>query len=76
MFPFRVKCDSQITKQHCKCRKTVSITVKCDLVFNSVFYLIEYEAVIRASSISSNSRQEGLSLVRKHENKKALVFLF
>ena len=49
MFPFRVKCDSQITKQHCKCRKTVSITVKCDLVFNSVFYLIEYEVVIKLS---------------------------
>ena len=39
--------------------KTVSIMVKCDLVLNSVFYLIEYEAVMRASSISSNSRQEG-----------------
>ena len=39
--------------------KTVSIMVKCDLVFNRVFYLIEYEAVMRASSISSNSRQEG-----------------
>ena len=39
--------------------KTVSIMVKCDLVLNSVFYLIEYEAVMRESSISSNSRQEG-----------------
>ena len=39
--------------------KTVSVMVKCDLVFNSVFYLIDYEAVMRASSISSNSRQEG-----------------
>ena len=39
--------------------KTVSIMVKSDLVLNSVFYLIEYEAVMRASSISSNSRQEG-----------------
>ena len=39
--------------------KTVSIMVKCDLVLNSLFYLIEYEAVMRASSISSNSRQEG-----------------
>ena len=60
--------------------KTVSIMVKCDLVLNSVFYLIEYEAVMRASSISSNSRQEGCeswkSLVRRHENEKALVFLF
>ena len=49
MFPFRVKCDNQFTKHRCKCRKTVSITVKCDLVFNSVFYLIEYEAVIKLS---------------------------
>ena len=39
--------------------KTVSIMVKSDLVLNSVFYLIEYEAVMSASSISSNSRQEG-----------------
>ena len=39
--------------------KTVSIMVKCDLVLNSVFYLIEYEPAMRASSISSNSRQEG-----------------
>ena len=39
--------------------RTVSITVKCDFVFNSVLYLIEYEAVIRASSVSSNPRQEG-----------------
>ena len=29
--------------------KTVSIMVKCDLVLNSVFYLIEDEAVVRAS---------------------------
>ena len=40
--------------------KTVTIMVKCDLVLNSVFfYLIEYEAVMRTSSIGSNSRQEG-----------------
>ena len=30
--------------------KTVSIMVKCDLVVNSVFYLIEYEAAMRAST--------------------------
>ena len=59
MFPFKVKCDNQFTKQHLSGAKTVSIMVKCDLVLNSVFYLIEYEAVMRASSISSNSRQEG-----------------
>ena len=39
--------------------RAVTIMVKCDFVFNSVLYLIEYEAVIRASSVSSNPRQEG-----------------
>ena len=59
MFSFKVKCDNQFTKQHLSGAKTVSIIVKCDLVLNSMFYLIEYEPAIRASSIRSNSRQEG-----------------
>ena len=58
MFPFKVKCDN-LLNNIVRAAKTVSIMVKCDLVLNSVFYLIEYEAVMRASSISSNSRQEG-----------------
>ena len=39
--------------------KTVTIMVKYDLVLNSVFYLIEYEALMKTSSIGSNSGQEG-----------------
>ena len=62
MVPFKVKWDSQFAKQHCQFSspaRTISITVTCGFAFNSVFYHIEYEEVMWARSINSNSRQEG-----------------